>query len=76
MSMTLPQIREQLLSHDAEFQQLVFEHSRYEAQLKQLSQTPYLSSEDILLQADLKKMKLRVKDEIERRLAQASKSGT
>ena len=76
MSMTLPQIREQLLSHDAEFQQLVVEHSRYEAQLKQLSQTPYLSSEDILLQADLKKMKLRVKDEIERRLAQASKSGT
>ena len=74
MSMTIPQVREQLLSSDAEFQQLVHQHSRYEAQLKQLSETPYLSSEDILLQADLKKLKLRVKDEIERRLAQASKS--
>jgi uncharacterized protein YdcH (DUF465 family) len=76
MSMTLPQIREQLLSCDAELQRLVGEHSRYENELKQLSQTPYLSSEDILLQADLKKMKLRVKDEIERRLARASQSGT
>jgi uncharacterized protein YdcH (DUF465 family) len=75
MSMTLPQVREQLLSRDTVFQQLVDVHSRYETQLKQLSQTPYLSSEDILLQANLKKMKLRVKDEIERRLAAASKSG-
>jgi uncharacterized protein YdcH (DUF465 family) len=74
MSITLPQIREQLLSRDADFQRLVNEHSRYEAQLRNLSQTPYLSSEDLLLQADLKKMKLRVKDEMERRLALASKS--
>ena len=76
MSMTLPQVREQLLSCDAEFQRLVVEHSRYETQINQLSHTEYLSSEDILLQADLKKLKLRVKDEIERRLALASKSGT
>jgi uncharacterized protein YdcH (DUF465 family) len=75
MSMTLPQIRDQLLSCDTEFQRLVGEHSGYEAQLKQLSQTDYLNAEDILLQADLKKMKLRVKDEIERRIALASKSG-
>jgi uncharacterized protein YdcH (DUF465 family) len=74
MSITLPQIREQLLSRDADFQRLADEHSRYEAQLRNLSQTPYLSSEDLLLQADLKKMKLRVKDEMERRLALASKS--
>ncbi len=76
MAMTLPQIREQLLTCDAEFQRLVGEHSRYETQLKQLSHTEYLSSEDLLLQADLKKMKLRVKDEIERRLALASKPGS
>ncbi len=76
MSMTLPQVRQQLLSRDAEFQRLVTEHSKYEEQLKQISQAPFLNSEDILREADLKKLKLRVKDEMERRLSQASKIET
>ncbi len=63
-------IREQLLASDAEFQRLVEEHSRYEAQLEQLSQAPYLSSEDILRETTLKKLKLRVKDQMERLVAQ------
>ena len=74
MSTTLRQIREQLLSCDAEFRRLADEHSRYEAQLEQLSRTPYVSGEDILLESYLKKMKLRVKDEMEKRIASASKS--
>ncbi len=63
------EIREHLLANDAEFQRLAQEHSRYEAQLEQLSKAPYLSSEDILRQATLKKLKLRVKDEMERLIA-------
>ena len=59
-------IREQLMASDAEFQRLVEEHSRYEAQLEQLSKTPYLSSEDIIRETTLKKLKLRVKDQMER----------
>ncbi len=62
-------IREQLLASDAEFQRLAQEHSRYEDQLEQLSKAPYLSSEDILQEVHLKKMKLRVKDEMEKRIA-------
>jgi uncharacterized protein YdcH (DUF465 family) len=73
MSMTLRDSREGVVAGDPEFQRLAQEHSRYETQLQQLSTTPYLSAEDILLEADLKKMKLRVKDQMERRLAQLAK---
>jgi uncharacterized protein YdcH (DUF465 family) len=62
-------IRERLMASDAEFQRLAQEHSRYEAQLEQLSKAPYLSSEDIIQQATLKKLKLRVKDEMEQLIA-------
>ncbi len=62
-------IREQLLASNAEFQRLAQEHSRYEDQLEQLSKASYLSSEDILRQTALKKLKLRVKDEMEQLIA-------
>jgi hypothetical protein len=62
--------RAELLLRDAELQQLSQEHSRYEAQLEQLRDTPYVSAEALLLEANLKKLKLRVKDEMERRVAQ------
>ena len=75
MSMTLRDSREGVVAGDLEFQRLAQEHSRYEAQLQQLCTTPYLSAEDILLEAELKKMKLRVKDQMERRLAQLAKPG-
>lgn len=62
-------IREHLLSSDADFQRLAQEHSQYEAQLKQLTEAPYLSSEDIIRQTTLKKLKLRVKDQMEQMIA-------
>ena len=72
MSTTLRDIREQLLSGDAEYQRLAQEHSHYEMQLQQLSRSPYLNAEVILQEANLKKMKLRVKDEMEKRIARLS----
>lgn len=68
------EVREQLLAGDAEFRHLAEEHSRYEAQLEQLVKSPYLNAEDILLKADLKKKKLRIKDEMEKLVAQRTKS--
>ena len=65
MSSTAQEIRNTLMSSDAEFQRLVQEHSRYESQLEQLSRQPYLSSEDLQLEVTLKKLKLRVKDQME-----------
>ncbi len=69
MSISPRDIREHLMTSNAEFQRLAQEHSRYEAQLEQLSETPYLSSEDIIRQTTLKKLKLRVKDQMEQLIA-------
>ena len=64
------EIREQLLTYDQEFQKLAQQHSEYEAQLRQLSQSSYLNLEDLQQEATLKKLKLRVKDAMERHIAQ------
>jgi uncharacterized protein YdcH (DUF465 family) len=67
--MTISEIREHLLHGDAEFQKLAEEHARYSTQLEELTRTPYHSAEDLLLESELKKLKLRLKDEMERRVA-------
>ncbi len=63
------EVRETLLASDAEFQRLVQEHSRYEAELERLSHQTYLNSDDLILEITLKKKKLRVKDEMEQLVA-------
>ncbi len=70
MPITAQDIRSNLMSSDAEFQRLAKEHSDYELQLEQLHKQPYLSSEDLLLEVKLKKLKLRVKDRMEQLVAQ------
>jgi uncharacterized protein YdcH (DUF465 family) len=75
MSMQLGETRERLLAGDAEFKRLAEEHSRYAAQLEQISKTPYLSAEDLLLESELKKLKLRLKDQMEQRAARLAKPG-
>ena len=74
MVTTFQNTRAEVLARDAEFQRLAQEHSRYEAQLDQLTSTPYVSAEDLLLEANLKKRKLQVKDEMERRVVQLFRS--
>jgi hypothetical protein len=64
------EIREQLLTYDQEFQKLDQLHSEYEAQLRQLTQSSYLNLEDLQQEAILKKLKLKVRDEMERHIAQ------
>jgi len=64
------EIREQLLTYDQEFQKLTQLHSEYEVQLRQLTQASYLNLEDLQQEATLKKLKLRVKDAMERHIAQ------
>ena len=67
----LPRERlEHLLMQDQEFQKLAREHSEYEAQLEQLSKASYLNLEDLQREVTLKKLKLRVKDAMERHIAQ------
>jgi uncharacterized protein YdcH (DUF465 family) len=58
--------RDVLLQTDAEYQRLTEQHRQYEAELQRISKSPYLSSEDLLEEIKLKKMKLHCKDEMER----------
>ena len=61
--------REKLIAADPEFRRLADEHSRYAAQLEQIYKSAYHSAEDLLLESQLKKLKLRLKDQMEQRAA-------
>lgn len=65
MPITTHDIRQSLLAQDPEFRNLAEEHSRCESQLEQIVKSSYLSSEDLLQEATLKKIKLRLKDQME-----------
>lgn len=70
MALTSHDIRQSLLATDPEFQKLAEEHSRCETQLDQILKSSYLSSEDLIRETALKKLKLRLKDRMELILAQ------
>ena len=59
------ELRLSLLARDSEFRNLAEEHSRCESQLKELVSQSYWNVEDLELEVDLKKMKLRLKDLME-----------
>ena len=67
--MTSQEIRQSLLARDPEFRSLAEEHSRCESQLEQILKSSYVSSEDLIQEAMLKKLKLRLKDRMELILA-------
>lgn len=58
-------VRQSLFATDSEFRRLAEEHSRCESQLEQILKSAYLNSEDLLREAALKKLKLRLKDQME-----------
>jgi uncharacterized protein YdcH (DUF465 family) len=64
-------IREQLMAGNEEYQRLREEHARYASQLEQLASKTYLTEQEKLEEVRLKKMKLRVKDQMEILVRQA-----
>jgi uncharacterized protein YdcH (DUF465 family) len=67
--MPIEEIRQSLFATDSEFRRLAEEHSRCESQLEQILKSSYLNSEDLQREAMLKKVKLRLKDQMESILA-------
>ncbi len=57
--------REQLLTGHDEFQRLVQEHSQYSQRLESLTQKRYLTEDEKLEEVRLKKLKLRLKDQMQ-----------
>ncbi len=58
-------VREQLLASSDEFRKLADEHSNYSQRLESLTNKKYLSEEEKIEEIRLKKLKLRLKDEME-----------
>ena len=58
-------VREQLMASSEEFRRLADEHSQYSQRLESLTSKRYLSEEEKFEEVRLKKLKLRVKDEME-----------
>lgn len=65
MSSPTEAIREQLMATNQEYQRLRDEHARYAIQLAQLASKSYLNDQEKLEEVRLKKLKLRVKDQME-----------
>jgi uncharacterized protein len=57
--------RDQLLASDEAFQKLAQEHTQYEERLDSLTHKRYLTDDEKLEEVRLKKLKLRLKDQME-----------
>ena len=57
--------REQLLTGHDQFQRLVQEHSQYSQRLESLTQKRYLTEDEKVEEVRLKKLKLRLKDQMQ-----------
>ncbi len=59
------QVRDVLLTSNDEFRRLAQEHSQYSQRLDSLLQKRYLSDDEKLEEVRLKKLKLKLKDQME-----------
>ncbi|MGA7630651.1 MAG: DUF465 domain-containing protein [Terriglobales bacterium] len=57
--------REQILTGHEQFQRLVQEHSQYSQRLESLTEKRYLTEDEKLEEVRLKKLKLRLKDQMQ-----------
>lgn len=58
-------VRDHLLSSNDEFRRLAQEHTQYSQRLDALTQKRYLSDDEKLEEVRLKKLKLKLKDQME-----------
>ena len=59
------ELKAHLMATDEEFRRLAAEHARYARQLDELEAKPHFSAEDEIEEHRLKKLKLRLKDQME-----------
>ncbi|MBN2382596.1 YdcH family protein [bacterium] len=66
MEMNEVVLKQRLMDENPEFARLVQRHQQYDHELQNLVNQPYLSPEEQMKETQLKKMKLRLKDEMAR----------
>ncbi len=59
------QVRDLLIASNEEFRRLALEHSQYSQRLDSLTQKRFLSEDEKIEEVRLKKLKLRLKDQME-----------
>ncbi len=59
------QVRDQLIANNDEFRRLAVEHSQYSQRLEALTQKRFLTEDEKIEEVRLKKLKLRLKDQME-----------
>jgi uncharacterized protein YdcH (DUF465 family) len=65
MDLQLEELKAHLMATDDEYRRLAAEHSGYARKLDELEALPHLTAEEELEEHRLKKMKLRLKDQME-----------
>ncbi|HTM50657.1 MAG TPA: YdcH family protein [Bryobacteraceae bacterium] len=65
MDLQQEELRAHLMATDDEYRRLAAEHSNYAKKLDQLEALPHLSADEEMEEHRLKKMKLRLKDQME-----------
>lgn len=65
MRLTEDQLKAHLVQTDEEFRRLAEEHSRYKQRLQELASRSYLTPQEQLEEIQLKKLKLRLKDQMQ-----------
>jgi uncharacterized protein YdcH (DUF465 family) len=66
----LEELKAHLMETNEEFQHLATQHSSYAKQLDALESLPHLTDQEQMEETRLKKMKLRLKDQMETMLSQ------
>jgi hypothetical protein len=59
------QVRDMLMSSNEEFRRMVQEHAQYSQRLESLASKRFLSEDEKMEEVRLKKLKLRLKDQME-----------
>ena len=75
MDRNLEELKQELMSTNAEFSRLASEHSEYKRKLEALYKQPHLTDADRVEEINLKKRKLSLKDQMERMLQKYKRDG-